>query len=139
MGRYLERIRQLEEAQGEGGYATGDRDPSGYEINEINEVTPSGGYRLKYGGDKASDAELEEIHDIVFRDGFVLLWSPVLKDLIAFVNTDADRVRVPKAYTAYGVGELEVLFSSEVTESRLRLIHEVKKHGGRVVGRGWRA
>ena len=81
-----------------------------------------------------SGKELMEIQTRINREGFVLLWSTVLADTVAFVHTDADKLHVPVGFTVYTLGELKSLFGNEqLSRGSLRLIHDAKKYGGRVV------
>ena len=83
------------------------------------------------------DSELIEIVRQVRQQGHVLLWSNVLQDLVAFAQTDADRDNVPPGFTTYTVAELmEVFGDGTPSPSSLKLIHETKKHGGRIIGEG---
>jgi hypothetical protein len=81
-----------------------------------------------------NELELDEIQARVRRDGLVLLWSTVLADTVAFVRADADGANVPGGFTIYTLFELTSLFGGEpLSEYSLRLIHQVKKHGGRII------
>ena len=78
-----------------------------------------------------------ELIDIVrqVRDrGYVLLWSNVLQDLVAFAQTDADRENVPSSFTVYTIAELMEVFGGDRMPSpgSLKLIHAAKKHGGQI-------
>ncbi|MDP2948180.1 MAG: hypothetical protein Q8P22_01405 [Chloroflexota bacterium] len=93
-------------------------------------------YRQKYQGDgPPGDAELCEIEDRVYSNGYVLLWSHALQDSIAFYADESDKAQIPPGFTPYSLAELERLFGSESTMSAdgLRLIHQAKKLGGHVV------
>jgi hypothetical protein len=80
------------------------------------------------------ESELIDIARRVIDDGSVLLWSNVLSDFVAFVRTDADATNVPRHFTVYSLDELMSLFGDqEPSENELRLIHQAKKFGGRVV------
>lgn len=81
------------------------------------------------------DSELVEIVRQVREQGYVLLWSNVLQDLVAFSQTDADRESVPVSFTIYTVAEImEVFGDGTPSPGSLKLIHEAKKHGGRIIG-----
>ena len=59
------------------------------------------------------------------------------KDLVAFAQTDADRDNVPPDFTTYTITELmEVFGDGTPSPGSLKLIHEAKKHGGRIIGGG---
>jgi hypothetical protein len=100
--------------------------------------SPPEGYRLKYPDAQATSEELEEIAARVRGEGYVLLWSTVLQDLIAFYGDEEARSKIPPGFVPYSEAELEELFGDgrlPLPTSTLRLIHEAKKHGGRVTRR----
>lgn len=141
MGRYLDRVRSLErsltppgkDASPHSEHGMGNT-PLGYEINERNERTP--GYRQKFPGDgPPGDAELAEISARVLIDGYVLLRSTVLGDLVAFYRDEEARGKIPPGFVPYSLGELTALFGEGAKKSvhDLRLIHEAKRQGCRVV------
>ena len=84
------------------------------------------------------DAELAEIARRVEGEGYILLWSTVLQDLVAFSNSEADADRAPQGVVTYTVGELALLFgdtASAPSPDAMHLIHHAKKlGGGRVLG-----
>ena len=95
------------------------------------------GYRLKYPDAQATREELEEIVERVHGEGYVLLWSTVLQDLIAFYRDDEAKSKIPTGFVPYSEAELEELYGDgkpPLSKSTLRLIHEAKKCGGCVVG-----
>jgi hypothetical protein len=56
---------------------------------------------------------------------------------VAFVQTDEDAHNVPSSFTIYTVTELmEVFGDGTPSPGSLKLIHEAKKRGGRIVGKG---
>lgn len=77
----------------------------------------------------------EELAEIVRRyneDGYVLLYSTVLKAKIAFVRGAEGAQRIPGGYVPYTGDELVELYGpgvSPVNHDTLRLIHEAKRHG----------
>jgi hypothetical protein len=94
------------------------------------------GYRVKYPDAQATRQELEEIVARVHGEGYVLLWSTVLRDLIAFYRDAEARSKIPSGFVPYSEAELEELFGDNkppLPTSTLRLIHEAKKHGGHVI------
>jgi hypothetical protein len=91
------------------------------------------GYRLRYPGNQVTDQELTEIEARVERDGYVLLWSNALNDFVAFYKTEADREKIPPVFVPYSLAELDCLFGHGKPPASLKLIHEAKKLGGRVV------
>ena len=105
---------------------------------EREEALSPDGYRLKYPAcDQATDAELAELKEQVDTKGYVLLWSNLLADFIAFYRSEADLREIPDCFVPYSKGELMVLFGYDEPDpspNGLRLIHEAKKEGGRVLG-----
>ena len=88
--------------------------------------------RLSIGPEARS--EMTELLSQVREQGFVLLWSNVLQDTVAFVRDAAMIDRIPNSFTIYNVDELSVLFREpQPSEADLRRIHQVKKYGGRIV------
>lgn len=80
------------------------------------------------------DSELVEIVQQVKRRGHVLLWSRALRDLVAFTQSEADRENVPPSFTVYTITELIEVFGEGVpSPESLKLIHEAKKQGGRII------
>ena len=80
------------------------------------------------------DAELVEIVGRVWDQGYVLLWSNVLSDFVAFVRTDEDAKAVPRYFTVYNLAELLEVFGDEApSPSALKLIHNAKKYGGKII------
>ena len=80
------------------------------------------------------DSELTDILNRVRLRGYVLLWSTVLQDTVAFTRTFDDAKHVPIAFTVYTLDELVEVFGSETPSiGSLRLIHLAKKFGGRIV------
>jgi len=76
-----------------------------------------------------SDEELVEIEEQVQANGYVLLWSTVLRDMVAFCREDKDRRSVPVGFVIYTVDELATLFGNHARSPRsLRLIHAAKKY-----------
>ena len=106
---------------------------------------PQGKYRLAYPGQGGpSNWELAEIVRRVNHEGYVLLWSTVLEDLIAFYKTEVDRKKIPPGFVPYSEEELWELFTEEkppVSQHTLRLVHESKKQGAHIDSHegGWRS
>ena len=102
---------------------------------EVMDLLKLRGYRLRYPGNQVTDQELTEIEARVERDGYVLLWSNTLNDFVAFYKTEADREKIPPGFVPYSDKELFELFgkNSSPRKHTLRLIHEAKKLGARVV------
>jgi len=95
------------------------------------------GYRIKYPDTQATTQELEEIVERVHGEGYVLLWSTALQDLVAFYRDEEARSNIPPGFVPYSEAELEELYGDgkpPLSKSTLRLIHEAKKCGGCVVG-----
>ena len=79
------------------------------------------------------DSELSDIVRHVREDGYVLLWSNVLEDSVAFIQKDYDPTELPLAFTPYTLDELCMLFAdNSLSADSLRLIHIAKKRGGTV-------
>ena len=103
---------------------------------EIISILKLQGYRQKYNTEEASTQELNEIARRVNNEGYVLLWSTVLNDLVAFYRDEDARSKIPPGFVAYSDDELQELFGEgrqSASEHTLRLIHEAKKQGGRVI------
>ena len=80
-----------------------------------------------------NDEELDDIVRHVREDGYVLLWSNVLEDSVAFIQKDYDPTELPLAFTPYTLDELCMLFAdNSLSADSLRLIHIAKKRGGTV-------
>ena len=104
---------------------------------EILFLLKTKGRRLKYPDAQATREELEEIVERVHDEGYVLLWSTVLCDLVAFYRDEEDRARIPPGFVPYSRSELKELFDTDPDLDHLRLIHEAKKaSGGNIVGSG---
>ena len=101
----------------------------------VDTSTPPRNYNLKYPDAPADDRELQEIENRVLTKGYVLLWSNALNDFVAFYKTEADRGKIPPGFVPYSDKELFELFGKNSSPSKhtLRLIHEAKKLGARVV------
>ena len=56
------------------------------------------------------DSEVVEIVRQVREQGYVLLWSNTLQDLVAFAQTDAYKDNVPPGFTTYTITELMEVF-----------------------------
>jgi hypothetical protein len=79
------------------------------------------------------DSELTELIRQVGEYGYVLLWSVVLRDAVAFVSSTEDAISVPRGFVIYTLDELVSLFSGDpVVEGSLRLIHQAKKLGSKI-------
>jgi hypothetical protein len=51
--------------------------------------------------------ELQEIARRVMEEGYVLLWSTVLEDSVAFYKNETDRDRIPAGFVPYSDSELQ--------------------------------
>lgn len=90
---------------------------------------PPKGYRVKYPDAQTSAQELEEIAARVKVEGYVLLWSTVLQDLVAFYRDEGAKSKIPPGFVPYSEAELKELFGDgkpPLATSNLRLIHEAK-------------
>ena len=64
------------------------------------------GWRVKYPDDlKVTDAEMTEVEATLKRDGYALLWSNELQDLVGFYTDDAARQRIPACFVHYSLDE----------------------------------
>jgi hypothetical protein len=70
------------------------------------------------------------------NQGYLLFYSSVLNDLVAFAKDEA-RDKVPPHYIVYTESEIKLLFAidSEVTPQNLRLIHAAKRYGAIITER----
>ena len=91
-------------------------------------------YQPKYSEAEVTNKELAEIKARVDVEGYVLLWSTVLQDLIAFYRGEADRAKVPPGFVPYSVRELNELFGkgSKIPKEELVIIHEAKRQGASI-------
>ena len=79
------------------------------------------------------DQEMKDIVSLVKKQGYVLLWSSVLEDGVAFIHDDYDPSKLPLAFTPYTLDELCKLFADDsLSPDSLRLIHIAKKRGGTI-------
>ena len=75
-----------------------------------------------------TDEELAEIVRQVREQGHVCLWSHVLSDFVAFVQTDEDAKVVPRFFTVYTAADIMEVFGDETPDpGSLKLIHESQK------------
>ena len=97
---------------------------------ETSSDTPK--YVLAYPDTSYPDpGELAEMEWRVCEEGYVLLWSEVLADFIAFYRDEDGREQIPPGFVPYSLEELNRLFGHDAPSSHsLRLIHEAKKCGG---------
>ena len=78
------------------------------------------------------DDEMTELVRRVEEEGYVLLWSNVLQDLVAFHRNDVDPATIPPGFVPYSDDELRPLFGEDGDQpspDALRLIHAAKKTG----------
>ena len=78
------------------------------------------------------DDEMRELVRRVEEEGYVLLWSDVLRDLVVFHRDDVDPATIPPGFVPYSEDELQHLFGEDGAEpplNALRLIHAAKKTG----------
>ena len=95
-------------------------------------------YRLLFPDLDQSNAEMDELARMVEEEGYVLLWSNVLQDLLAFHGDDVDPATIPEGFVPYSEHELLQLYPERegpASENALRLIHKAKTNGARISGR----
>ena len=83
------------------------------------------------------DDEMTELVRRVEEEGYVLLWSNVLEDLVAFHRDDVDPATIPAGFVPYSEEELRHLFPEDEhvpSENALRWIHAAKTTGWRISG-----
>jgi hypothetical protein len=106
-------------------------------MDSAESSSPLESYHPKYTTAQATREELEEIAERVRSEGYVLLWSTILQDLVAFYRDDEAKSKIPSGFVPYSDAELKELFGDNkplLYEPTLRLIHEAKKCGGCIVG-----
>ncbi len=82
-------------------------------------------------------ADAERVPRIVRAKGRCLLWAEAVQDYVAFALNEEEARKVPPGYVVYTLTELEALYGPDKKSpsmAQLRMIHEAKKLGGRVVG-----
>lgn len=91
-------------------------------------------YQPKYPESEVTDKELAEIVARVYSEGYILLWSIALEDLVAFYRNDTFRANIPAGFVPYSLSELIELFGGKKhpSVSKLKIIHEAKKQGAKV-------
>ena len=106
------------------------------EKSEERSTTLPQNYHLKYPDSQTTEQELREIEARVHKEGFVLLWSHVLEDFVAFYSDEESRGKITPGFVPYSEDELWELFGEgkpHPSQQTLRLIHEAKKQGGRTI------
>ena len=79
------------------------------------------------------DSELTKLVRQITEYGYVLLWSVVLRDAVAFVHCNEDAISVPRGFVIYTLDELVWLFNGDpVNQDSLHLIHKAKQYGGKI-------
>ena len=89
-------------------------------------------YEPVYPHQDQREDELKELVRRVEDEGYVLLWSTVLQDLVAFHRDDVDLATIPAGFVPYSDEELRYVFNADEGEPSpdgLRLIHAAKKTG----------
>lgn len=90
-------------------------------------------YRFRFPEGIPLEVEEQEIVRQVEEIGIVLLWSPVLNDFVAIINTGADRAKAPPGFVIYSNAEIAILVAEDLPERSMRLIHQAKMQGGAVI------
>ena len=68
------------------------------------------------------------IEERLEKNGYVLLWSDVLMDYVAYYKTPEDLEKIPSHYICYSDNELRLMFGDNpVSERTLKTIHMAKK------------
>ena len=94
-------------------------------------------YRPVFPHPDQRDDELKDLVRRVEEEGYVLLWSNVLQDRVAFHRDDVDPATIPTGFIPYSEEELCYLFPEDehaTSENALRLIHKAKAKGARISG-----
>ena len=94
-------------------------------------------YRPIFPHPAQRDDEMTELERRVEEEGYVLLWSNVLEDLVAFHRDDVDPATIPAGFVPYSEEELRHLFPEDEhvpSENALRWIHAAKTTGWRISG-----
>ena len=89
-------------------------------------------YEPVYPHQDQREDELKELVRRVEDEGYVLLWSNVLQDLVAFHCNDVDPVTIPTGFVPYSDNEFRHLFGKDGDQPSLNglsLIHAAKKTG----------
>ena len=86
--------------------------------------------------DLVDELELEE--NLLFHleeKGYVLLWSELFQDFVAFYMKSEVLNNIPDKYVTYSDQELKDLFSEgkSLSQKRLKFIHNIKKVFGSVI------
>ena len=104
-------------------------------LSQQDKKSPQSRYQQVFSGDGPGDAELAKLMQRVQQEGYVLCWSEVLDDYVAFHRDDVDPSTIPVGFVPYSEGELVQLFREDEPDfslPALRLIHSAKKTGARV-------
>ena len=76
--------------------------------------------------------EMTELERRVKEEGYVLLWSNVLQDLVAFHRNDVDPATIPAGFVPYSDDEVRHLFDEDGAKpspDAIQLIHAAKRTG----------
>jgi hypothetical protein len=90
-----------------------------------------------YRGDGPHDNELREMEQRIDCEGYVLCFSPVLDDYVAFHRDDVNPDSILSVFVPYSDRELRELFGDgkpDWSPKDLRSIHAWKKAGATVTG-----
>ena len=104
---------------------------------QVRAVLAKDVYSADYPDRGSRQEELAELVRRIGTEGYVLLWSEELEDMVAFYRNEADREKIPAGFVPYSDVELLKLFApgqEDISISTLRLLHAAKKTGAYITG-----
>ena len=81
----------------------------------------------------------KKVAEAVRREGVCLFWSEVFQEVIAFIREERYRSKIPGGIVVYTLAEIEELYGEgkpKIPPETLKMIHEAKRHGGKVTEYG---
>ena len=84
---------------------------------------------------RSKEWHAQEIASRVKADGLCVFWSEVFSEMMAFIRDESFRSQVPCGIVVYSLQEIDELWGEgkpQIPLQTLRLIHEAKRHGGKV-------